>query len=259
MLKQIVADKKIRVAEQKKRLPEDVLKKELAQAGQLRPFRQALCMPGIALIAEIKRASPSKGNFGISTPVSLLAQQYESGGAAAISVLTEEDYFLGSTSDFTEVRKAVKVPVLRKDFIIDEYQLYESRLLCADAVLLIAELLPAAKLKIFLAICRRLGLEALVETRSAEQIASALAAEAEIIGINNRDLKTFFTDLAHTEQLAHLVPPGILMVSESGIHTATDVLRMARAGADAILVGEAVALAEDPVLKIRELAGRELF
>ncbi len=259
MLRQIVADKKKRVSEQKERMPEQILRRQLVDAGQLRSFKQSLTMPGISLIAEIKKASPSKGKFGISTPLNLLAQQYESGGAAAISVLTEEDHFLGSTSDFTQVREAVKVPVLRKDFIIDAYQLYESRLLCADAVLLIAEILSAAQLKVFLSTCRSLGLEALVETRSAGQIASAVAAGAEIIGINNRDLKAFITDLSQTEQLAHLVPSGILMVSESGIHTASDVRRLARAGVDAILVGEAVVTARDPVLKIRELAGRELF
>jgi len=255
VLRQIVADKNNRLAKLKKEVPLEAVLDRIGHAGPPRSFKQALMASGISVIAEIKKASPSKGNFGLAVRVSELAQKYELGGAAAISVLTEEDHFKGSVDDLCEARLAVSLPVLRKDFIIDSYQLYESRMLGADAVLLIAGLLPTGRLKEYLSICAYLGLDTLVETRSAAEIAAALQAGASIIGINNRDLNTFDTDIAHTEKLAHLVPEDVLLVSESGIFSAQDVRRMAAAGADAVLIGEAIVKAVDIVQKIKEMSG----
>jgi len=256
MLAQIVADKKLRLAEDKRKLPLMALREKLPSAPALRQFAGALDAPGISLIAEIKKASPSRGSLGMTVPAAELAAHYEEGGARAISVLTEEDHFQGSLADLIAVRRAVRLPVLRKDFIIDEWQLYETRLLPADAVLLIAGLLPEATLAEFLKICDRLGLAALVEIHSAEEVRCALRVGAKIIGINNRDLQSFKTDIRHTERLASLVSDNVLLVSESGIMTADDVRLAAAAGADAVLVGEALVRAADPSGKIRNLLGR---
>jgi len=255
LLERIVADKKRRVAAAKRELPLQVLQEKLATAQPLRPFAAALSTPGVSLIAEVKRASPSKGDFGLTRSVEALAKCYQAGGARAISVLTEETYFCGSVSDLLAVRQAVDVPVLRKDFIIDIWQLYETRLLPADAVLLIAALLPGEQLAEFLGVCHTLGLAALVETHSAEEVTGALAAGARIIGVNNRDLQTFNVDLTQTERLAGLIPAGTLLISESGFHTSADVRRAAEAGAQAVLVGEALVRAADPAQMVRKLIG----
>jgi indole-3-glycerol phosphate synthase len=253
MLRQIVADKEKRLAEIKRKTPEEALRERIAHAGDLRPFKEALLGPEVSIIAEIKKASPTRGNFGLTRAVTEQALCYEAGGAAAVSVLTEEDHFLGSSGDLVQARSAVSLPVLRKDFIIDSYQLYESRLLCADAVLLIAGLLNTAVLRQMLSTCSALGLDAVVETRSAAEILRAMEAGAVIIGINNRDLATFVTDLVQTEKLARFVPGDVLLVSESGINTAQDMSRMAASGVNAVLVGEALVRASDPAQKIREL------
>ena len=255
MLAQIVADKKRKVAAAKRRLPLLSLRAKLAAASPLRPFTAALCAPGIPLIAEIKRASPSRGDFGLTMPVESLALCYQRGGARAVSVLTEEDHFQGSLADLSAVRRAVDLPVLRKDFIVDRWQLFETRLLPADAVLLIASLLPGTRLAEFLKVCRTLGLEALVETRSAEEVKRALAAGAKIIGVNNRDLHAFKIDLDLTLTLAGLIPTGVLLVSESGITAPGDLKRVAAAGAKAVLVGEALVRAVDPAATVRMLLG----
>lgn len=255
MLERIIADKRRRVAADKRQLPLPAFREKLAGAPPLRPFAGALSAPGISLIAEIKRASPSRGDFGLALPAEELAAGYRRGGARAISVLTEEDHFRGSVADLRAVRQAVDLPVLRKDFIIDRWQLFETRLLPADAVLLIAALLPGKQLAEFLKICQALELDALVETHSAEEVKRALTAGAKIIGINNRDLHTFKIDLALTERLAGLIPPGVLLVSESGLTTTSDVSRAASAGAKAVLVGEALVRAADPVEAARMLMG----
>lgn len=258
MLSQIAAKKRERVHAAKAKLPLTELKQRLQESRPLRPFVEGLQQAGISVIAEVKKASPSKGSFNLNMAVDALALQYEAGGARAVSVLTEEDFFLGCADDLTRVRQAIRLPVLRKDFVLDEYQLYESRLLQADAVLLIAGFLSEAQLGEYLAICEELGLEALVEAHNAYEVSVALAAGAAIVGINNRNLKTFQTDVNHTLTLAGLITPGVLLVSESGIRSAEDVEKLAAAGTGAILVGETLVRAKDPAAKIRELIGGAL-
>jgi indole-3-glycerol phosphate synthase len=256
MLSHIVYRKKQRVGAAASRLPLGELKKRLVETHQLvRSFSEALRQPGMSLIAEVKKASPSKGSFGLQVPVSELAKQYELGGARAISVLTEEDYFLGHADDLHAVRNAVTLPVLRKDFIIDSYQIYESRYLCADAILLIARLLTLKQLREFLSLSSELGMDALVEAHNAAELEMSLEAGATLIGINNRDLKTFRTNVNHTISLANLVPDEVILVSESGIQTAEEVEMLAAAAVDAILVGETLVTSESPAVKIRELTG----
>lgn len=253
MLARIVADKKRKVAKDRREFPLTVLRERLVDAPPLRPFAAALEAPGLSLIAEIKRASPSRGALGLTVPVEELAVNYQHGGARAISVLTEEEHFHGSVADLLVVRRAVDLPVLRKDFIVDPWQLFETRLLPADAVLLLAVLLPGKLLAEYLDLCQVLGLEALVETHSAEEVRRALDSGAKIIGVNNRNLHTFEIDPERTGRLAGLIPEGILLVSESGLATPADVSRAARAGAKAVLVGEALVRAADSAEMVRAM------
>lgn len=255
MLSQIAAKKKERVEAARTRLPLKELKRQIPDAGPLRPFRKALNMPGMSVIAEVKKASPSKGDFQLTIPVDELASRYQAGCARAISVLTEEDFFKGSISDLLQVRQSVALPVLRKDFVLDEYQLYESRLHCADAVLLIAGFLGRHQIQEYLEISAELGLAVLVEAHNEAEVEMALRSGAAILGINNRDLKTFQTDVNHTVKLAQLVPDDVILVSESGIRSAEDVKMLAEAGADAILVGETLVCSADPAQMLKKLTG----
>lgn len=257
MLSQIVAKKKVRVAAASASLSLRELKIRLADAKPLRPFGESLEQPGMSLIGEVKKASPSKGNLGLSAAVEVLAKQYEKGGAHAISVLTEEDYFLGSVADLQAVRDAVGLPVLRKDFVLTEYQLYETCYLKADAVLLIARLLSRSQLQEYLCICRELKLGVLVEAHNSREVEFALLAGAKIVGINNRDLATFKIDLGLTVSLAEMIPEDVILVSESGIETAAEVAMLKAAKVDAILVGETLVRSHDAVAKIRELLAGE--
>jgi len=206
----------------------------------------------VPLIAEVKRASPSSGDIGVNVNVLEATKAMVNGGAIAISVLTEPKYFKGDPSYVPMIRRAVKVPVLRKDFIVDEYQLYESAELGADAVLLIAEIL-GGNLKRFIRLAYGLDMESLVEVHNEKQVCRACAASAEIIGINNRNLKTMETDLNITAKLAPLVPHNITLVSESGIHEPKDVKFVLDAGADAVLVGTAIMRSDDIRKKVRAL------
>ncbi|MCL4462748.1 MAG: indole-3-glycerol phosphate synthase TrpC [Firmicutes bacterium] len=253
MLSQIVAKKKERVTAAIASLSLRELKIRLADAKPLRPFGEKLAQPGISLIGEVKKASPSKGSLELSVAVEVLAKQYEEGGAQAISVLTEEDYFQGSVADLQAVRAAVCLPVLRKDFVLTEYQLYESRYLHADAVLLIARLLSRSQLQEYLCICRELELGVLVEVHNSKEAELALLAGAKIVGINNRDLATFKIDLGLTISLAEMIPDDVILVSESGIQTAAEVAMLKAAEVDAILVGESLVRSHDAVAKISEL------
>ncbi|GHU55587.1 indole-3-glycerol phosphate synthase [Spirochaetia bacterium] len=207
-------------------------------------FEQALAAPGLSFICEVKKASPSKGLIARDKsgapffPYLEIAQEYEKAGTDAISVLTEPEYFLGSDDYLREIAAAVKVPVLRKDFILDPYQIYEAKLLGASAVLLICALLDTATLTEYIGIACALGLAALVEAHSADEVHSAISAGARIIGINNRDLKTFKVDLAVTGKLRELIPAGIITVSESGIRNADDIRVLSAYGIDAVLIGE---------------------
>ena len=240
ILEEIVAHKRGEVAAAQARRPLDEVAAAAAKAPAARDFAAALRGPGVSLIAEIKRRSPSAGLIRPSFYPRRVARIYEAHGAAAISVLTDETFFGGSLDVLRRVRGAVGLPVLRKDFVVDPYQLFEARAAGADAALLIAEVLGRMELAAAIATARELGLAALVEAHSLPSLRKALDAGAEIVGINNRDLRSFTTDLATTRRLARHVPPGRLVVSESAIRTRGDVERVASWGADAILVGEAL-------------------
>jgi len=208
-------------------------------------FESRLSQPGISFICEIKRASPSKGLIAQDFPYLQIAREYESAGADAISVLTEPDFFQGSNNYLLEVSQCVQLPTLRKDFIFDEYQLFEARVLGASAVLLICALLDKAQLAHMLALADELELAALVETHTIEEVEKALLCGARIIGVNNRDLTTFKVDLDTSARLRPHVPPQVLFVSESGINTAADIEKLATLNINAVLVGESLMRATD--------------
>lgn len=209
----------------------------------------------VALIAEIKPASPSRGDIRADADPVKIARVYDQNGASAISVLTDRQFFKGDPNNLKAARVGANVPVLRKDFIIDEYQVYESRALQADAILLIVRLLDDAQLRDYRLLAEALGMAALVEIHDERELDRALASEASIIGINNRNLVDFTLDLGTTERLTRHIPKDKIVISESGIFARGDVERAVSAGADAVLVGEALMRAEDMGEKVRELAG----
>lgn len=209
---------------------------------------------GVSIIAEIKKASPSKGLISEEFKYLEYAEIYNK-NADAISVLTEEDFFLGSGKYLTEVKGKVDIPVLRKDFIIDEYQIYEAKLLKADAILLICRILEEKKLKEFIDTAYGLGLECLVEVHNEDDVKKALNAGSRIIGVNNRDLETFTVDLKNTEKMISLMPDDIVKVSESGINTYEDMKYLEGIGVDAVLIGEAIMKSGDMEGKFNELRG----
>ncbi|GHV78918.1 indole-3-glycerol phosphate synthase [Spirochaetia bacterium] len=268
ILDDIAASTRIRVEKAKAVRPlEQVRDAALVQAADISrlTFEQALAAPGLSFICEVKKASPSKGiiaedkpgtqgTTGSRFPYLEIAKDYEAAGASAISVLTEPDYFLGSDRYLMEIAAAVHIPVLRKDFVIDAYQIYEAKLLGASAVLLICALLDTKTLGDYIGIADTLGLAALVETHNEAEVRSAMDAGARIVGINNRDLKTFNVDLATTARLRKLVPTGILTVSESGIRGPEDIRALtAEQSIDAVLIGEALMRATDKRGYVREL------
>ena len=219
-------------------------------------LRAAAAVDGIALIAEVKRRSPAAGELRPDADAVTLGTSYVKAGAAAVSVLTDEKFFSGADADLTALRGHVQAPLLRKDFTISRYQIYEARTLGADAVLLILSMLSDEEMTTFLDTADCLGLDTVVEAHSEEEVERALALRVPIIGINNRDLATFKTDLANTERLRPLIPPDVLVIGESGISTRADVQRMLAVGAQAVLVGEALVRASDPAAKVHELLGR---
>jgi indole-3-glycerol phosphate synthase len=255
VLDEIVANTHAEVARRKAAVPRATLERQCGAAPAARDFEGALrSAPGaVRLIAEVKKASPSRGVLSESLDPVALATTYAAHGAHAISVLTDEKYFKGSLEDLRRVRAAVDVPLLRKDFTIDEYQLWESRAAGADAVLLIVSILEPPRLAELSAAAKGLGLAALVECHTAAELDQALAVGSKVIGINNRDLATFQTRIATTLELLPLIPPGPIVVSESGFFTAADVRQVVAAGAHAILVGEGLVRAPDVPAKIREL------
>lgn len=220
----------------------------------LRDMMAALPGERVSLIAEVKRASPSKGQLTKDFAPVMLAATYANNGAAAISVLTDEDFFQGSLRYLTAVRQAVAVPILRKDFVIDPYQVYEGRAAGADAILLIVAALSDLQLAELHALTTELGMTALVEAHNEWEMERALRLGAKLIGVNNRDLKTFDVDLGTTARLAEMVDDDIVLVAESGIFSAADAREMGCLGAHAILVGEALMKAPDPVSLARELS-----
>ena len=224
-----------------------------------RDFEAAIRTPGVSLIAECKKASPSKGLLVHNYDAVRLAKLYEKAGARAISVLTDTRHFQGTLADLRDAREAVRVPVLRKDFMFHPYQLYEARAAGADAVLLIAAVLSDTELRELLALAGKLGMAALVEVHDEEELTRALAVGPRIIGVNNRDLQTFEVDFDATARLRALIPPGIAVVGESGLKSPDDVRAMKAAGVDAVLVGEALVRSKDIGGLVRALvnAGQE--
>jgi indole-3-glycerol phosphate synthase len=210
---------------------------------------------GISLIAEMKRASPSRGPIRPGASVPEVARVYQEAGAAAMSVLTEPHHFGGSLDDLAAARAACDLPLLRKDFLVDEYQLLEARAAGADAVLLIAAALGQDRLAQLIAVASELGMDALVEVHDEDEVEAAVAAGAEVIGVNNRDLRSLEVDLETSFRLLADIPAGTVVVAESGIRRRGDVARLEEAGVDAILVGEALMDAEDPVAAARALLG----
>ena len=218
-------------------------------------FEKALKKPGMAFICECKKASPSKGLIAPDFPYVQIAKAYEAAGADCISVLTEPKWFLGSDAYLKEIADAVSIPCLRKDFVVDEYMIYEAKMLGAAAVLLICSILSEEAIKAYIAICDNLGLSALVEAHDKEEVAMALRAGARIIGVNNRNLKDFSVDTDNSRKLRALIPHEVLFVSESGVKTATDVAALDAIGADAVLIGETLMKAADKRQKLSELRG----
>jgi indole-3-glycerol phosphate synthase len=255
ILDDIVRDKREEVRRRRISTPAATLEARCRQRPPSSELEEALRpSPGrVRLIAEVKKASPSRGVLAATLDPVALATAYAQHGADAISVLTDEKYFQGRLDDLEAIRHAVSVPLLRKDFTIDEYQLWEARAAGADAVLLIVAILDAAQLQDLLQATKGLGLSALVECHTATEVEAALGAGARIIGLNNRDLRSFTTRLETTLELLPLIPPGLIVVSESGFFTAADVRRVAQAGAHAVLVGEGLVTAADVGAKIKEL------
>jgi indole-3-glycerol phosphate synthase len=262
ILGRIVAAKRQELERRRREEPLGILRTRLDQGvPPTRSLAEALRGPSLGLIAEVKRASPSRGVLRADLDPKALVRTYASSGAAAISVLTEEQHFQGSLDDLEAARAVLdgrggpRLPLLRKDFLFDAYHLFEARVYGADAVLLIAAILNPKRLAELLALARTLGMECLVEVHDERELERALAADAQIIGINNRDLRTFEVDLALSERLRPLIPADRVVVAESGIHTRADVERLQALGVNAVLIGEALVTAEDAGAKIGELLG----
>ncbi|MEW6227684.1 MAG: indole-3-glycerol phosphate synthase TrpC [Bacillota bacterium] len=258
LLDEVVRHKAAEVERSKRALPFAALKEKLRDIGSPRGFAGRLSSSeGVAVIAEIKRASPSRGLIREDFDPRELSRAYEEGGASAISVLTDERYFQGRREHISLAKEAASLPVLRKDFIIDDYQVYESKAIGADAVLLIVSILDDATLRRLLELATSLDMDGLVEVHTLEELGRAVEAGARIVGINNRDLRTFRVSLSTTIELASYVPEEVLLVSESGISCREDILMLEAAGVKAVLVGEALMRARDVGSKLRELLGGE--
>jgi len=257
ILDQIVATKRQEIEAARQRRPEAQLRRELAQAPAARDFFAAVSVPGrVNLIAEVKKASPSKGVIRAAFDPLAIARTYHAHGAACLSVLTDETYFQGHLDYLRQIRGAVPIPVLRKDFILDRYQVLEARAAGADAVLLIAECLDDRNLALLHSAILDLGMTPLVELYEPANLPRVLAAGARLIGINNRDLRTFKVDLGHTLRLRAEIPHDRIVVGESGIRTAADVQRLADAGVNAMLVGESLMAQPDIGAAVDALLGR---
>jgi|LSQX01.1.fsa_nt_gb indole-3-glycerol phosphate synthase len=256
VLRRILAHKRDEVAAAIARTPMVELRAMVADAPPARSFAQALRGEEVAIIAEIKRSSPSEGVIRDDDfDPAEIAAAYDRAGAAALSVLTDEEFFGGRLEYLTAAREACSVPVLRKDFVVDAYQLHEARAAGADAVLLIVAALEPAQLLHLLDVTHDLGMQALVESHDEVELEIALDAGATVLGVNNRDLHSFEVDLGTTERLAPMVPKDRLLVAESGVHTRADIERLAAAGADAALIGTALMRADDPGEALRGLTG----
>lgn len=256
ILDQLAGHARERVAEAKKKQTLDEIKRQaLYRTEGGFAFEAALKKPGISFICECKKASPSKGLIAPDFPYVQIAEEYEAAGADCISVLTEPKWFLGSDNYLKEIASAVSVPCLRKDFIVDEYMIYEAGLLGASAVLLICSILSGEQIRKYIGICDELGLSALVEAHDEEEVRTALHAGARIIGVNNRNLRDFSVDTDNSRRLRELIPREMLFVSESGVKEAADVAKLRDIGADAVLIGETLMRSHDKKKKLSELRG----
>ena len=255
VLDRIVETTRQDLAERRRAVPQAALEREIATRGDDRPFSEALARYGVSLIAEYKRRSPSAGAIGEGVAVAEIVGAYERGGAAALSVLTERRHFGGTLDDLRAARQASDLPILRKDFVVDPYQLYESAAAGADAVLLIVAALDLQDLAGLHAEALGLDLDVLVEVHDEEELDTALEIDAQVIGINNRDLADFSVDLDRTFALLADVPAGKTVVSESGISAREQIDDLERVGVDAVLVGETLMRAPDVEVACRELAG----
>lgn len=251
---------KERVAKTKEIKPLEAVKKEALaiDCNTGFPFEKALAKDGISYICECKKASPSKGLIAPDFPHINIAKEYEAAGASCISCLTEPKWFLGADEYLKEITEAVSIPVIRKDFTVDEYQIYEAKLLGASAVLLICAILDTETIKEYIKICDSLGLSALVEAHDDKEIASAIEAGARIIGVNNRNLKDFTVDVNNSTRYRNLIPEEILFVSESGIKSNEDIKILQGNGTNAVLIGETLMRAEDKKAMLEELNGGAL-
>jgi indole-3-glycerol phosphate synthase len=256
MIEQLIAAAREGVERRRREVPQEDLERRLPDRGPDRPFNEALVRPGISLIAEFKRRSPSAGEIA-AADVAEQVRSYERGGAAAVSVLTDEAHFGGSLEDLRTARAACDLPILRKDFVIDPYQLYEGVVSGADAVLLIVRALGGDRLDRLMTEARSLDLDCVVEVHDAEELEVALEHDSEVIGINNRDLDDGRVDLATTFELMPDVPAGKAVVAESGISTRAELEELDRIGVDAALIGETLMRAGDPEARLRELGAAD--
>lgn len=256
ILDQLAAYAHERTEQAKKQIPLEAIKRQALSLpkGDF-AFEKALQTPDIAFICECKKASPSKGLIAPDFPYQQIAREYEQAGADCISVLTEPKWFLGSDAYLQEIAAGVAIPCLRKDFTVDEYMIYQAKLLGAAAVLLICALLSAEQLKAYIGVCDNLGLSALVEAHDEREVQTALNASARLIGVNNRNLKDFSVDTANSRRLRKLIPPDVLFVAESGVSSAADVAELRAIGANAVLIGETLMRAADKKAKLAELRG----
>ena len=254
ILEKIAQATKLRVEERKKTAPEIAAAKFQPKE---KPFfmEEQLKKDGISFICEVKKASPSKGIIAEHFPYEKIAAEYEEAGADAVSVLTEPEFFKGSDEYLTNIRKRISLPILRKDFTIDPYQIYEARHIGADAVLLICALLDEASVREYISIADSLGLSAIVEAHDEAEVKIALSANARIIGVNNRDLRDFTVDVSNSLRLRKLVPKDVLFISESGIKTRDDIARLEDAGVNAVLIGETFMRSDNKREMLRELKG----
>ncbi|RPA60701.1 indole-3-glycerol phosphate synthase TrpC [Aerococcus agrisoli] len=257
ILDKIVVSTEIRVDQAKAAVPlEEMKARALAKPiNQDFPFEKALVEEGIGFICEVKKSSPSKGLISEDFNYLQIARQYENAGANAISVLTEPDFFQGSNQFLTDIKNEIGLPILRKDFVIDAYQIYEAKAIGADAVLLIVAILDDKQLRDYFQLAQDLGLSALVEAHSVEELERALAISPRLIGVNNRDLKTFKVKLSNSVKMRNRVPEDILFIAESGIKTREDVAVLEEGHVDGILIGETMMLAPDKPRKLAELRG----
>jgi indole-3-glycerol phosphate synthase len=255
MIEQLIEGAREGVDARKRELPQAALEAQLSARGEDRPFQEALVRPGLSLIAEFKRRSPSAGDIAPGADVGGWVAAYERGGAAALSVLTDGPHFGGSLEDLRAARSAATLPIIRKDFIVDPYQLYEAAVNGADAVLLIARALSDRELRALYDEARALDLDCVVEVHDAEELERALEAEAEVIGINNRDLDEQRVDIQTTFELMPDIPAGKTVVAESGISGREELWELDRVGVDAVLIGGALMNSADPEAAARELSG----